>query len=69
MTDGTLTHPTRPAQWETLADAARRTGLSLRTLRRDVKTGRLPAYRYGNRAIRVRPADVDALLVPVSTAA
>jgi len=69
MTNGTLTPASRAAQWETLADAARRTGLSLRTLRRDVKTGRLPAYRYGNRAIRVRPTDVDALLVPVSAAA
>lgn len=49
-------------QFETLAQAADRTGLSTYTLRRRIADGRLPAYRSGPRIIRVDPDDVDKLL-------
>lgn len=45
-------------QFETLTAAANRTGLSVRTLRRRIAAGLLPAYRSGPRVLRVDPADV-----------
>ena len=45
----------------TLAEGAARLGVSTRTLRRWVTTGRLPGYRTGPRLIRVASDDVDAL--------
>ncbi|WP_238146586.1 helix-turn-helix domain-containing protein [Ornithinimicrobium murale] len=54
-------------QFESLADAAERTGLSTYTLRRRIAEGRLPAYRSGPRIIRVDPADVDGLLTRIPT--
>lgn len=50
-------------QYESVAAAAQRTGLSTRTLRRRVAEGKLPAYRCG-RVLRLRPEDVDALFKP-----
>lgn len=55
-------------QFESLADAAERTGLSIRRLRRRIAAGQLPAYRSGPRVLRVDPADVDRLMVLVPTA-
>ena len=55
-------------QFETLTEAANRTGLSVRTLRRRIAAGLLPAYRSGPRVLRVDPADVDRLMVCVPTA-
>ncbi|MGX5692487.1 helix-turn-helix transcriptional regulator [Dermacoccus abyssi] len=55
-------------EFESLADAAERTGLSIRTLRRRIAAGQLPAYRSGPRVLRVDPADVDRLMVLVPTA-
>lgn len=45
----------------TLNEASERSGLSTKTLRRWIASGRLRAYRVGTRAIRVDPADVDDL--------
>lgn len=61
------TSSTRRRQFESLADAAERTGLSIRTLRRRIAAGQLPAYRTGPRVLRVDPADVDRLMVLVPT--
>lgn len=60
--------PKSRRQFESLADAAERTGLSIRTLRRRIAAGQLPAYRSGPRVLRVDPADVDRLMVLVPTA-
>ncbi len=57
-----------PRQFESLAHAAQRTGLSTRTLRRRISAGTLTAYRSGPRVIRLNPADVDRLMVPIPTA-
>lgn len=54
-------------QFESLAEAAERTGLSTDTLRRRIADGRLPAYRSGSRIIRVDPDDVDKLLTRIPT--
>ena len=54
-------------QYETLAEAAERTGISQRTLRRRIAAGDLPAFVSGRRILRVRPQDVDELLRPLFT--
>jgi excisionase family DNA binding protein len=51
-----------------LRDAAARTGFSVFTIREKIDGGELPAYRISdkpNSALRVRLADVDALMKPV----
>lgn len=53
-------------RYETLKQAAERTGFTERTLRRRIEDGSLIAYRAG-RAIRLRPEDVDALFTPTNT--
>lgn len=55
-------------KYESLAAAAERTGLSIRTLRRRIASGDLAAYRTGPRIIRVNPDDVDRLMVRIPTA-
>ncbi|GAB3491849.1 helix-turn-helix transcriptional regulator [Flexivirga lutea] len=60
--------PKSRRQFESLSDVAERTGLSVRTLRRRIAAGQLPAYRSGPRVLRVDPADVDRLMVLVPTA-
>lgn len=56
-----------PRQFESLAQAAERTGLSTRTLRRRIADGRLTAYRAGPRIIRLDREDVDGLMTVVPT--
>lgn len=50
--------------YESLADAAQRTGISTRTLRRYIADGKLIAYRCG-RLIRLDPNDMDRIMVRV----
>lgn len=59
------TNPRR--EYESLSDAAERTGVSIRTLRRRIASGQLKAYRLGRRVIRVQPDDVDQLLMRIPT--
>ena len=47
--------------WLSTAEAARRLGLTSRTLYRFIDDGRIPAYRFG-RVIRLKQADVDAFI-------
>ncbi len=44
------------------AEVGRRLGLGQREVYRLAKTGRLPSVRFGPRAIRFRPEDVDAFI-------
>ncbi|WP_392545267.1 helix-turn-helix transcriptional regulator [Oryzobacter telluris] len=60
------TNPRR--EYESLAEAAERTGVSIRTLRRRISSGQLTAYRLGQRVIRVHPDDVDQLLMRIPAA-
>jgi excisionase family DNA binding protein len=55
-------------QFESLSDAAERTGLSTKTLRRRIAAGQLTAYRNGPRVIRLDPNDVDRLMMRIPTA-
>lgn len=55
-------------QFESLAQAAERTGLSVRALRRRIADGSLPAYRSGPRILRLDPRDVDGMMVRVPSA-
>jgi excisionase family DNA binding protein len=55
-------------EYESLAMAAERTGVSIRTLRRIIASGQLAAHRLGPRVIRVQPDDVDQLLRRIPTA-
>jgi len=52
-------------QYESLAQAAQRTGLSTRTLRRRIAAGLLPAFVSGRRTIRLKAEDVDRMMKPV----
>ena len=48
----------------TIGEAAKLLKISTVTLGRWLKEGRLPAYRIGPRAVRIRRADLNALLTP-----
>ena len=49
-------------------DAADYLGVSTRTLRRYIVTGKLPAYRVGPTLIRIDRADLDKLARPIPAA-
>jgi len=67
--------PDRPAEriapaFTTQAGAATYLGVTGRTIRNMITDGRLPAYKLGNsRAVRIRIADLEAVLRPIPTAA
>ena len=48
-------------------EAARRMGCSKATIDRRIADGRLPAYRVGDRLLRIRATDVEKLAKPVPT--
>jgi len=53
---------TKPDGFISLSRAAEQLSISVRTLRRRIATGELPAFRSGRRIIRIRVADVEKLL-------
>lgn len=62
------TRTTPTAEYESLRSAAARTGYSVFTFREKIASGELPAYRLSDKpgsALRVKVADVNALLKPV----
>ena len=48
------------------ANAAAYLGVSHKTIRRLISSGRLPAFRVGGRTIRVYVEDVEALKQPIA---
>ena len=48
-------------QWMSTAEAARRLGITPRTLYRFIDEGQLPAYRFG-RVIRLKAQEVDTFI-------
>jgi excisionase family DNA binding protein len=52
----------------TVEAAADYLGVGVRSVRRYIATGRLPAYRVGDKLIRVDQADVDAQIRPIPAA-
>ncbi|WP_312856201.1 helix-turn-helix domain-containing protein [Nocardioides pelophilus] len=55
-------------QYLTLAEAAELMSVSVKTLRRRIADGTLPAYRCGRRVIRVRVADLEQVLHRIPSA-
>lgn len=55
----------RQAEFLSIAEAAEYFGVTTRTIHRYIKDGRLPASRLGPRFIRIKVADLDALLSPI----
>lgn len=53
--------PSREIEWLSTQDAARRLGITPRTLYRFIDLGELPAYRLG-RVIRLKADDVEAFI-------
>lgn len=51
-----------------LSQAAEILGLSIKTIRRRIASGDLPAYRSGRRVIRVKAADLDRLFRRIPSA-
>jgi excisionase family DNA binding protein len=52
-----------------LQEAADRCGVSYRSVRRYIATGRLSAFRVGPRLLKVDAAELDAFIQPVGGAA
>ena len=52
----------------TLQQVAARKNVTVRSVRRWIAEGRLPAHRVGGNLIRVYPEDVDKLDTPIPTA-
>jgi excisionase family DNA binding protein len=48
-----------PANYVSLVEAAALMSVSVKTVRRRIADGTLPAYRCGRRSIRVRVEDLD----------
>src|SRR5436309_697031 len=49
----------------TVAEAAKALRVSVATIKRWLKDGRLPAFHLGPRYIRIRRADLNRVLIPV----
>ncbi|WP_285126050.1 helix-turn-helix transcriptional regulator [Propionibacterium freudenreichii] len=47
--------------------AARYVGMSVTTIQRRIADGTLPAYRAGNRAVRVKQSDLDRMMKRIPT--
>lgn len=64
-----LAHPPAPGPGRVYSqeDAAEWLGVSVKTIRRLVASGELPAYRLGRRLIRIREADLQASLDRIPT--
>lgn len=61
---------TTPAQrYVTLKESAAYLGVTERTIRNFIARGDLPAYRIGNRALRIDRTDLDTIIKPLPTAA
>lgn len=56
-------------RYVSVQDGADYTGLSVRTIRSYIADGRLTGYRLGPRALRLDVDELDALFVPIPTAA
>ena len=48
--------------------AAELLGLSVRTIRRRIASGQLPAYRSGRKVIRIKTSDLDSIFRRIPSA-
>lgn len=56
-----------PQRLVRIDDAATYADLSTRTIRNYIAQGRLPAYRFGPRLVKISLDDIDALAEPIPT--
>lgn len=66
-TSPTANKPASP-QWGTVKEAAERTGLSIMTIHRYGRAGRLPMRRKGVRLVEVDLAALDGIYAPLEGA-
>ena len=59
--------PTQTHRWTSLTLGAEHIGVSEKTLRRLVASGRITGYRFGPRLIRLDLNELDAMLRPIPT--
>lgn len=62
------TTPTPARRWTSLTLGAEHIGVSEKTLRRLVASGRITGYRFGPRLIRLDLNELDAMLRPIPSA-
>lgn len=56
-------------QWLSKRNIITEYGVSLPFIDAMIRDGRLPAYKMGGKAVRIRRTDVEALLVPIEAQA
>jgi excisionase family DNA binding protein len=56
---------TPPRDWKTPNQAAAYAGVCVKTIRRRILDGSLPAHRFGPQLLRIDRADLDRLFRPV----
>lgn len=61
-------HPGRQPAYVGIPEAAAYLDVDHKTIRRLIAAKRLPGYRLGNRIIKIKVADLDAVLVPMGGA-
>lgn len=57
-----------PRSWVSMSVAAEHLGVSQKTLRRMISQGRITAYRFGPRLVRVDANELDAIGTKIPTA-
>jgi len=60
--------PARRREWESVGSAAAYAKVSVKTIRRRIADGSLPAHRLGPQLLRIDRADLDRLFTPVPAA-
>jgi len=53
------------SQWLSTKEAAQYLGVGEATIQRWVREGRLKAYRFGQRVLRIRRSDLEAIAEPI----
>ena len=53
-------------EWLTIGEVAFILRLNASTIREAIASGRLPAYRVGERSIRIRRSDLSSMIQPVN---
>jgi len=61
-------HPDQARVYIGIPEAATYLDVAEKTIRRFIRDQKLPAYRLGNRVIKIRIADLDNVLTPIGGA-
>ena len=56
-------------RWASSQDTAAYAGVSVRTITMLIAEGKIPAYKFGPRLVRVDLNDIDALMKPITNGA